>query len=473
MDETPPGTDHDVERDLRAQVAVEDDPGPERAPSPPVRPPLRRRSQGRWVAGVAGGLADHWGVPALALRIPLALAGLVAAVLLWNVLSDDGGTLDPSDGIVGLIVLASFAATVAYVVLWIVLPRDDVVRSPARRFTERHPGIRAVPGRLRLWAGIVLLAIGGAILAERLGVWEPDLFLAVALIALGVWLYRRDRAVPEGTRAVERTTQHTDAVAAEPGSPPGAPGPTPVPRAPRERSPLGWITFGIALLVVCVAAIWTSLAEDTLSTVNRAVGFTRISTIPAVGLLVLSAGLIVGAVFGRARWLIAPALLVTPVVLVTSVIRLPFEGEFGNAVIRTRDLGELELATERKAIGSIYVDLSRFQGRPEVERELQLSTVAGTVSVVVPYDAHVLIDAFTGLGTIGFGTRSSYGLEVSDRAALEPKHGDGATFVVHAEVGLGDVRVYRYAPTRRELRELRHEERRAERRERNEQEAAA
>ena len=149
--------------------------------------------------------------------------------------------------------------------------------------------------------------------------------------------------------------------------------------------------------------------------------------------------------------------------LVTSVIRLPFDGEFGDSYVRPADLVEDEIVTRRSAFGSIYVDLGRFRGRPDVEREFQLSTAAGTVTVVVPYDAHVRIDAFAGLGTIGFGVRQTQGLEVSDSAVLEPRHGDGATFIVHAEVGLGDVNVYRYSPTKRQLRELRQEERRAER----------
>jgi phage shock protein PspC (stress-responsive transcriptional regulator) len=454
MDETPTGSGHDVERELRARVAVEDEAelDPEwPSPSRPGRPPLRRRAQGKWVAGVAGGLADHWGVPALVLRIPLAIAVVVAASVLWNAITGHGGLLE-SDGLPGLIVVASLAATVGYGVLWLVLPLEDVVRSPARQFGERYPRIRSVPG-------LVALAIGGAILADRLGIWQPDLVLAAGLIALGLWLFRRDRAVSSEPRSSERPPQGV--VTVEGAAPPTAPAIT---RQPRERSPLGWITFGVALLVVCVAAIWTSLAADTLSTINRAVGFTRISTIPAVGLLVLAAGLLLGCVFGRARWLILPALLVVPVMLVASVVRLPFEGAFGNSYLRAHDLVEREVATQRRAMGSIYVDLSRFQGRPEVERELQLSTVVGTVSVVVPFDAHVRIEAFTGLGTIGFGPRSTYGLEVSDSATLEPRHGDGPTFTVHVEVGLGDVYVYRYSPTKRELHELRRDERLAERR---------
>jgi phage shock protein PspC (stress-responsive transcriptional regulator) len=465
MDES--AEERNVERDLRARIAVEDEAGldPEwPASSPPVRPPLHRRAQGKVVAGVAGGLADHFGIPALLLRIPLAIAGLVSALVLWNVLTEEGGTIDPSDGLPGLIVLGSIVSAAAYGVLWIVLPRDDVTRSPAGRFADRYPGIRSVPG-------FVLLAIGGAILADRLGIWQPDLVFAAALIALGIWLFRRDAAARPDPPVAERRADET--VIVEGAAPVASPGVTHVVRPPRERSPLGWITFGFALLVVSVAAIWTSLADDTLATVHRAVGLERISTIPAIGLLVLAAGLIVGSVFGRAKWLILPALLAVPVLLLTSVIRLSFDGGFGNAYVRAADLSDDEAVARHTSVGSVYVDLARFQGRAEVERELELSTVVGTVSVVVPFDAHVRIDAFTGLGTIGFGPRSTYGLEISDSAILDPRFGDGPTFVVHAQAGLGDIYVYRYSPTKRELRALRQQERRVDRQElRTEKEAA-
>src|SRR5688500_13490489 len=127
MDETPAGTGHDVERERRGRVAVEDEGGldpewPE--PSPPVPPPLRRRARGRWVAGVARGLADHWGVPAIILRIPLAVAGLTSGILVFNTLTS--GSVDPdSIGLPSSFILVSFAALVAYSVLWIVVPRED------------------------------------------------------------------------------------------------------------------------------------------------------------------------------------------------------------------------------------------------------------------------------------------------------------------------------------------------------------
>jgi phage shock protein PspC (stress-responsive transcriptional regulator) len=443
-DDTPRASEQDVERELRAHVADrEGSEAPEPGVPPPSRPRLHRRASGKWVAGVAGGLADHWGVPASLIRIPFAIAG---SALVLRVLSGGGSDLDPSDGIVDLVVTASFTAVAAYFVLWLVLPREDLARSPAGRVVDRYPGIRSFPG-------FVLLVIGGAILADRLGIWEPDVVIAIALIAVGIWLFRR-----EATEIERRATGV--APSAGPGE---TEEPTPSrhewgstlrpPRPPRERSPLGWIVFGAALLVMCVAAIWSFSDDNDIE---------HVAAIPALGLLVLSAGLVVASVYGRGRWLILPALLITPVVLVSSLIRVPIEGRVGDAFYRPHNLGEFNVAGYSNSVGSMHVDLVRFAGRNDVERELWLTTAVGTVTIVVPYDAHVRVDASTGLGTLSLGPQGQQGMEISDAARLDPRHGDGATFTFHVDVGIGDVHVLRYAATKRQLRELR-EERRAER----------
>ena len=467
VDETPQD-ELDVGRELRSRVAVENDSELRAEWPPPKRRALRRRADGKWLGGVAGGLADHWRVPALFVRVPLALAAFVTASVSWTVFTS-GDSIDAPDGIFFPVVIGSFVATVAYFVLWVVVPREDVARSPVgrvgarlspRRLTERYPNIRSVPA-------FAALAIGGAILAERLGIWEPDLALAAALIALGIWLYRRDRDVRSDVSVVE-TADETGASATGAIAPPAAHPYTPVPRAPRERSPLGWITFGVALLVVCIAAIWARLAGDSDVTgavleAERATGLGRIVVIPALGLLVLALGLLLGSMFGRARWLILPAFALVPVVLLTSVVRLPFEGEIGDTFLRVgAEAGDAsdEIVVRRRAFGSIHVDLNRLRGSSDVTRELRLSTVAGTVTVVVPFDAHVQIRAFIGLGTIGLERRHEYGVELSQTAALEPRHGDGATVIVSAEVGVGNVHVLRYAPTKRQLRHLEQQERR-------------
>ena len=70
-------------------------------PAAPVRPSLRRPSQGRVLAGVAAGLAEHLDLPVRAIRIAFVVgsivtggAGIVAYVLLWALTPQQ--TADPA-----------------------------------------------------------------------------------------------------------------------------------------------------------------------------------------------------------------------------------------------------------------------------------------------------------------------------------------------------------------------------------------
>ena len=63
------------------------------------RPPLRRAREGRWLGGVAAGIAQHLGLSTTLVRLFLALSvfaagfGLVVYILLWILTPvDEGGT---------------------------------------------------------------------------------------------------------------------------------------------------------------------------------------------------------------------------------------------------------------------------------------------------------------------------------------------------------------------------------------------
>ncbi len=101
----------------------------ERATERLARPPLRRRSSHRLVAGVAGGLADYAGTRPLVFR----LVFVVFAFL--------GG--------IGILV---------YLVLWWLIPREDLPDSAAERLVRRFPDAPS-------WVGIALLGLGVILLA--------------------------------------------------------------------------------------------------------------------------------------------------------------------------------------------------------------------------------------------------------------------------------------------------------------------
>src|SRR6185503_18825779 len=147
------------------------DPDPDPAPAPP-RPPLARNTSARVLGGVAAGIADHFGVDPVLVRL-----GFVVATFFGGV------------------------GVLAYVVAWILLP-------------DATPGAPAAPRDNRQLLAFGLVALGLATIPGGVGFgWHfGGGFWPIALIAVGgtvLWLRTRDdRNEP-------------------PAPPPAAPPPTP------------------------------------------------------------------------------------------------------------------------------------------------------------------------------------------------------------------------------------------------------
>ena len=148
-----------------------------RAAEPGTRLPLLRPERGRWVGGVAAGLAAHLGVP----------VGLLRALL--------------------LVLAATGVGIVGYVFLWVTVPTGDPVRAAAE---QRAPGLTRLARRPRLdpttlpikdiALGVVALAGAGLLVADRLGVsiqaqWVvPVLVAGAGLVLAWSQLDRTERA---------------------------------------------------------------------------------------------------------------------------------------------------------------------------------------------------------------------------------------------------------------------------------------
>jgi phage shock protein PspC (stress-responsive transcriptional regulator) len=392
-------------------------------PSPPedVRPArrsLHRSASDRVIAGVAGGLANSIGVSSLAVRSVFGLTFVVIAFHVWTLL--------------GL-------AVVAYALLWIFVPREDVGISPAGRITRRFPRIGPA-------IGVLILLGGAAAIAAQLDTW---LIWPVLLIGGGALLYRNDiwRTRAEAVPVTAAPTEPPAPAYTPPGAPPPAPVTLPKeprpPRPPRERSPLGWLGLGIALLVVGGAAILQNLGALDI----------RIVRYPAIVLLILGVTMLVGTWVGRARWLVLPALVMVPFVLAASVITVPLEGGFGNLYERPLNSASVH-GSYRRVAGDIYLDLTALTGTQAMP-VVSASTGAGAMNVLVPFDATVIATGRAGVGRVRIGpyeTDSTF--EATLTTTWEPRFGDGATITLDLEVGLGDIRVDRLTPTRKELRVL-------------------
>jgi phage shock protein PspC (stress-responsive transcriptional regulator) len=351
---------------------------------PATRRGLVRRPTNRVIAGVAGGLADATGTHVAWWRLGFGLLALVGGL-----------------------------GVVLYLILWLVLPRADLPRSTAQRVADRFPGM---PG----WLGVGLLGLGLLLLAAHF--WPVDVFrpvlvppfareirdaspgfaLAVLLIGLGILLFRG---------GAER-----DAIdSPEPGEGPTVlrgDDSTPPPRAQRrarrrrERSMTGWLSFGVSLAAAGIA--WLLLASGT---VHLSLG-----QMLALPLALLGVGLLIGTVFGRARWTVLFGLPLIPLVLLASLLPTPITGHYEERRFTIRNAGQVQSSYQQSG-GMLRFDFTKL--RPNQHPGPISATLGvGSIEVLIPKGMAVDVRGTVGLGGLRFQNRTVYGLGVSNELHL-------------------------------------------------------
>ncbi|MDP9243168.1 MAG: PspC domain-containing protein [Actinomycetota bacterium] len=365
---------------------------------------LLRRKQGRVLAGVAGGLADYTETPVRWWRwafAAVAVMGWLGLLVVTPPVLDLIGRGSTWGRLALLFVLfAGGVAEWAYLLLWVLVPRADLPRSAGIRLSER---LERWPGRL----GLGLLVFVGGLLGAWLGLWGGVVVVATALIGAGLAVFRPSEEIE--TKTIEGDPMTTTEPLWNAGSEPALPlPPPPVPRPPKvrkERSKLGWLSLGLALVVGGV--IWMLDASGTAH-------LTASQTL-AAPLVVIGAGLWLGSFVGHAKWTALLGLLLIPVIVVSSAIGMPLTGRYEDRTIHVTSVGQLQPSYVQTG-GRMQLDLSRLRFGANHPTVVRMNLGVGDITVVTSPCVPVDVAAHVNAGTISFPGRNDSvgGFSVSD-----------------------------------------------------------
>lgn len=366
-DPAPPGHESDTGTDDRGNA------GP-RVSSDQMRDLARiRRSTGdRKIAGVAGGLARHFDVDPLLVRVAL-------VVLIFF----GGG---------GLLV---------YLAGWLLLPEDDGTPAAIRLDDRSRMVALAIAGGL---AGLALVG-------DSFGGWEFPWPLAIVGIIAVIVLSRRsnrqdDRATAPGAPGAPGTpaagaaytstdprfagyqpgddpepydegptTAHGRGATGMPGMPPVPPMP-PSPRPPSASRKPGPVLFGFALALA-------ALAVGVLGTLQLAGVDVPLAAYPAAVMATCGVMLLVGAFFGRGGGLIFVGLVAAAATATTAMTDEVPDLSVGE--VHRTPTSAADVQDEKLGIGDMRIDLTQVGDLDELDGDaVSLDLRVGRLEVIVP-----------------------------------------------------------------------------------------
>lgn len=312
---------------------------------------------------------------------------------------------------------------------------QDESSSPGPRANRAVARIRSAARRGARTVGLIFLTFVAWIwvrgMASPQGYLSIDVgvLFAMALVAAGVLLLREQQPVYE---------EAGTAIA-----------------PPKQRSPLGVLTLSVAFVVVGTMILVGNLGAAEVTMGQMA----------AASLFVVGIGLLVGAWWGRSRFLVLVGVVMVPVVIAGGFMHFPLRGSLGGIELYARTIEDVEPRYER-LFGSMYLDLvtmEEFDGT----REIDISVAAGQTTIFVPRRMSLTINGHIeyGRAAIGLGPMRGDDLVLANEVEGNP---DAGHLVINFRGGIATLYVeritfaQRHGISRGELK--RREERQAERR---------
>lgn len=309
--------------------------------APPVAPRLLRRSStDRIFGGVCGGLGRYWNVDPVILRVAFGVSLLLGGLGVF-----------------------------AYLAMWMLMPDET---APADARISESWGLR-VFGSI---AAAVAALIGLSLLVSD--VFGTGGVVFGALVAgIVVWIVLSQRSperpadAPPTGYAYGGTTDYTATTVME--QPPMPPAP------PREHSYLGLIGLCAAVAAMGIALLVTNNPTAVL----------------AAALLALGVTLLVGAVLGRARWLL---LFAVPLLMVVATV-----SQVQRADITAGELNwspTSEQRTYSMTAGTLTVDFADWQGQPGPGDLVSVDMGVGEVRIEAPRNWDLVLVTDFGAGGV-------------------------------------------------------------------------
>ena len=400
----------------------------ETPPRPPfTRPPRRlcRDPRHRRIGGVASGVATFFGLETTLVRVLFIVAAAVT-----------GGT-----------------AIIAYLLAWALLPEPGAPETWLEARLREHDVVVLAVGAVLL---LILFGAGDAAFGGGWGWGWHRLFTPLALIAAGiVLLLHLDRGHHRGGPTITEPpppsgpsdpTTTIDPPLTSPFSSPvdegGVAQPTPVPwwsappspplrpRADRARC-YGTRRSGTACLFAATATLFSAL--DVLDVSARAV--------LAGMLIIVAAGILVSAWWGRRRGLLGVAFLLSIALAVASIPGLSLTGGVGDRVERPVTVAEVPKAY-RLGVGDYEIDLTQLTLPKDRVLRLTAGLGAGRLTIDVPPATRVDLSGHVSAGAVRIDDRDVglSGVDVDLHRQL-PAASDAPRLDLHIDAAFADVEV--------------------------------
>jgi len=393
---------------IDARIEIAHDVQMETSTSPPPEPPteespprtetteLRRPVQGRMMAGVAAGIADRLGIDRWIVRL--------AFLLLFF----GGG-----------------AGLLLYIAGFLLMPGEGETESIGQRWANQANSTSP-------WVGILLVLIAAGILFSNFPFFNGGLLFPTALLVIGILLYRGDlpgfkgRPRPRPDRPAS-TGEETDEVMTTTIQPPAPVRPVVVkPRTP--PSPLGRITIGATVIALGLLAV--------IDRVSPAVDADTRHYL-ALAVSTLGLGVLLGTVYGRARWIIPIGLLLLPPLVTASAVEAGAGSWDIPQLVRPTQFAQLETLYER-AVGEMVIDLTGLPWSGETV-EFDAEVGIGKLELILPEGVGVEASSDVAIGRLNGIDFSQGGLGVEEVVSFG---GDGRGQVIATlEVAIGEIEI--------------------------------